>query len=275
MKRLKLIILAACALFVGGLREQFATANIEQGTPTAPNVNALERKTWKAILYLTGETGGRDLGIIQTGKMNYGGGRDTVKFPIDGNVSLAVSERVDVEPILDITGSQFHSTIKELLLLGTKNTDAVQSSGSAQVANITAKLGRTFDIGARKVTLTTVQVSSVSKTRDVDFFFEENKGLIRFPQVAAGIADGASVVVTFDKPALTRESYTAFNRLNPAGTLVLYEMDARDSTVPRDEWSLPGTFSIDDAGDADPSKSRMWKGKWAIIGQPTVLGRAA
>jgi hypothetical protein len=271
----KFVALAILSFFVEGLREQFCTANIEQGTPTAQNLSSLERKTWKAVFYPTGSTQGDDFGVIQTGKIDYGGSRDHVMAPVDGDVILAVDELISVKPMLNFEGSQFHSTIKPYLLLGTKRADVVQSSASGATANITAKLGKTFDIGARNVTLTSVTVAAAAKTRDVDFFFEENKGLIRFPQVAAGIADAAAVVVTFDKPALTREKYTAFDNLNPSGTMVLYEMDNKNKNVPRDEWSIPGVVSVDDAGEASPEKFRRWKAKFSINGIPTVLGRAA
>jgi 5-enolpyruvylshikimate-3-phosphate synthase len=245
---------------------------MEQGTVTQPNLQSLERTSGKIIVFPTGSAGGLDLGVIEIVKVAYGVKSDAVMFAIDGNVVLGTKENVSVEPVLTMTGQQFHSAVRALLLLGTKNADVVQTSGSAATLTVTAKLGQTFDIGARNLSNVVVTVAAAVKVEGTDYFLEPSKGLIRFPAVAAGIADGASVLITFDKAALTRESITAFTNLNQTATVKYYEMDNKSATV-RNEWTITGTLSVTAAGDADPTKFKKWTAELAVSGQPTVLSR--
>jgi hypothetical protein len=237
---------------------------------------SLERTTGKFVLFPTGQTGGIDLGIIDMSKVDYGTQREKTMLPIEGEVVMAEEEVISVSPVITLDGRQFHSPIKPLLLMGTRNADVVQSSATGATAIIIAKLGQTFDIGKRNVTafVLTPTAGGAAYVEGVDYFLEANKGLVRFPVVAAGIADSVSVTGTFNVPALTRESYTAFNKLNLTGTAKYYEVDNKSSTV-RNEWAIPGTFSMDAGGDADPAKKKKWTAKFSVNGQPTVLSRAA
>ncbi len=247
---------------------------MEQGTLTAPNIASLDRLTGKAIFFPTGSAGGTDLGDIDMFKLDYGAKREQINFHIDGNVSLALEETISVAPVFSIEGKQFHTSIMSLILMGTRGTDTSQVSATAATLTITAKVGQTFDIGARNISNVAVTVAGAPKVADVDYFLEANKGLIRFPNVAAGIADGASVLITFDKPAITRENYTAFNNQNIQGTLKVFGMDNR-SPIPKSEWTLPGNFTVDKGGDNDPAKHKQWSIRYAVIGQPTLLRRAS
>jgi hypothetical protein len=138
----------------------------------------------------------------------------------------------------------------------------------------TAVLGRTFDIGKRNITISTVKVGATTYVDGVDYFSEQNKGIIRLPVVAVGITAGATVVVTYNAPALTRESYTAFNNLNQTGVLQLFEMDNK-SPIPMAEWNITGNLTADTAGDVDATKHKQWTMKFSVDGQPTCLRRAA
>jgi hypothetical protein len=245
---------------------------MEQGTLTTPNIASLDRITGKGIFFKTGDAFGVDLGDILMHKLDYGPKRETVAFHILGSVVLATEETTSVEPIFTIDGQQFTSQNMPLMLLGTRNADVSQASGTASTTAITAKLGKTFDIGARNISNVVVTVSAAAKAADVDFFLDAAGGWIRFPEVAAGIADGASVTVTYDKPAIVRDSFTAFNNLNLQGTLKLQEFDNR-SAIPKNEWAFNGTLTADKGGDADPLKHRQWSLRFAVNGQPTCLRR--
>jgi hypothetical protein len=97
---------------------------------------------------------------------------------------------------------------------------------------------------------------------------------LRLPTVAAGIAAGANVVVTFDRPALTRESYTAFNLLNQSGTLKLFQMDTF-GVAPLEEASLAGSISRDKGSDGDPTKTNQWALRFALNGFGNFIRRAS
>jgi hypothetical protein len=247
---------------------------MEQGTLTTPNIASLDRITGKAVFTKTGDAFGVDLGDILMHRLDYGPKREETSFHIRGNTVLAVEETTSVSPVFSIDGQQFTSQNMPLMLLGTRNADVTQSSGTAATASITAKLGKTFDLGARNITNVVVTVAAAAKAADVDYFLDAAAGLIRFPEVAAGIADAAAVTVTFDKPAITRDSYTAFNNLNLQGKLQLFEFDNR-SLIPKNEWLFDGTMTAEKGGDADPLKHRQWSLRFAVNGQPTCLRRQA
>ena len=101
---------------------------------------------------------------------------------------------------------------------------------------------------------------------------EAKDGLIRFPETAAGIADGVTLHLTFNKPALTRQSFTAFNKLNNTGNLLLFEKDNVDP-VAVNEWNFNGTLYTKTMGDVDPLKNKTWSMDFSVNGQPTLLTR--
>jgi hypothetical protein len=165
-----------------------------------------------------------------------------------------------------------HDSILELIYMGTRNADIVQSSGTGITFSFVAVLGQTFDIGARNVTLNNVKVGVATKVFDTDYFFDAGNGLIRLPNIAAGIAAGATVVVNFERPALTRTSVTAFNQLNQSGTLKLFDIDGF-SAIPVSEGALAGSISRDKGADGDPTKTNQWALRFALTGTPTFLRR--
>lgn len=247
---------------------------MEQGTTQNPNLASLERTTGKIVFFPTGSAGGDNFGVIEMVKVALNPATDKVMFPIDGNVVLGTEENVSISPVLTIDGKQFTDAVNAYLQLGTQNADATQASATAATVTITAKLGKTFDIGARNITNVVVTVGGVTKVLNTDYFLDASEGLIRFPYIAAGIADGASVLVTFDKPLLTRKSVTGGNNLNITGTLLYFERDNKSSTV-RAEWNIPGTLTPTNAGDGDPTKFKKWEMKFAVSGQWTKINRAA
>lgn len=245
---------------------------MEQGPITTPTLASFQRLSGKAVFFPTGSAAGIHMGSITMIKQALNEKTNDTKYAIDGDNITVKRQLTEVTPIWTIEGNQFHSAMKPLLLLGTKNSDVVQSSATAATLTITAALGRTFDIGARNITNVVVTVSAATKVDGTDFFLEAKDGLIRFPETAAGIANGASVLITFDKPALTRESYTAFNKLNNTGNLVLFEKDDVDP-VAVNEWTFNGTLYTKSMGDTDVTKDKAWSMDFSVNGQPNMLSR--
>lgn len=246
---------------------------MEQGTSLIPNRYSFNRVTAKASFTKTGDTGGIPLGVIDMTAMDEGASREKVMFPFNGNVVLGYDEVVSVAPIYTIKGKQMHDAILELVYMGTRNADVVQSAGSTQTFSFVAVRGRVFDIGARDVTLDFVKVGAATKVADVDYFFDAGNGQIRLPESPAGIADGNTVVVTFERPARTRISITAFNQLNQTGVLRLFEMDGF-SALALSEASIAGSVSRDKGADGDPTKTNQWALKFSVTGAPTFTRRS-
>lgn len=250
---------------------------MEQGTYLNPNPLALERTAGRALFKNTGASSYDDLGIIEMTKIALNPQSDKVMFALPtGAALLGIQENTIVEPLLTIQGRQFTDIIEAYINLGSQDTDNVQSSGSAVTFNLTAALGKTFDIGARNLANVVVTVAASAKTKDVDFFLDAQAGLIRFPFIAAGIAAAAAVVVTFDKPALTRKAYIGGTIINFYGALLYQEFDSKNSYNVRAEWNFPtGQLMPKALGDVDVKKNKTWELDFAITGSWTKLKRAA
>jgi hypothetical protein len=243
---------------------------MKQGTTSTPNRGSFNRLTATAIWFPTGLGYGFHLGIIDMHQADEGIQREKVQMGAEGGVRLLFDEVVSVAPIWTLKGKQFHSTILPLIYMGSASGNIAQSIGTGTVVSLSAQLGKTFDLGYRSITSVVVTVAAITKLINVDYYIEPNKGLIRFPTDAAGIAEGDAVDITFNRPALTREAYIAFNQLNQAGQLMLFEMDGR-VVGPLTEIFMPGTISSDKANEGDPLKTNQWALRFALEGQPTIL----
>lgn len=247
---------------------------MEQGTTLLPNRGSFDRLTAAAIWYPGGYQvgiGGYSLGVIDTQMIDEGISREKVPFSIGGQVVLGYDEVVSVAPILTLKGKQFMTLIVPLLLMGTRGADVLQAGGAGlTTVPLTAVLGREFDLGYRKLFNVVVVVGATTMIEGVDYFLDAGNGQLRFPQVAAGINAGDAVVVTFNKPALTRNGFIAFNQLNQQGDLRLLETSGLVDG-PTSEFLVPGSLSRDKASDGDPMKTNQWSLRFAIEGQPSIL----
>jgi len=248
---------------------------MELGTFLNPNLQALRRTSGEIKFKPTGLSSYDEFGPIGVSKVNMNPTTDEVRFAINGASILGIKENTGISPVVAFEGQLYNDTVERYLNMGTQEANVSQSSGSGSTANVTAALGKSFDIGARNVTLVSVTVAAAAKTRDVDFFFDELSGFIRFPHVAAGIADAASVVVTFDKPAISRTKFIGGSVLNFYGAAIYIEKDNKSNIV-RAEWAFPSVcLSPKEPGDSDISKNAKWAMEMAISGQWTKLNRAA
>jgi hypothetical protein len=249
---------------------------IEQGTLSTANRASYDRLTGKAVFFEDGVSHGVDFGLIDMTAAEYGIEREKIMAAIQGNVVQAFEETVSVSPIYTLKGKQFHAQIMPLVLLGTRNADVAQAQANGAttvIANVT--LGGTYDIGARNISAVVVTQAADTLEADVDYFLDAAAGFIRFAFVPSSkLSGGESVTVTFNKPAITRESHTAFNKLNRDGVLKLLEFDNKSSVV-KNEWAFPGSLSAENPGDTDPTKSKQWSFRFSLNGQPTLLRRAA
>lgn len=246
---------------------------MEQGTLTTPNRSSFDRLTGKAQFVEDGLAYGVDLGLIDMTAAEYGVEREKVMAAIAGNVVLAFEETVSVSPVWTLQGKQFHSQILPLLMLGTANADVVQSSGSGINVDISTPVaGGTYDLGYRNISALVVESDGDTLVSGVDYHADLAAGWIRIPLSGYSFTLSDGISCTFTKPAITRESITAFNRLNRDGTLKLLEFDNKSAIV-KNEWSFPGSLTVENPGDTDPTKSKQWSMRFSLNGQPTLLRR--
>jgi hypothetical protein len=242
---------------------------------------AVERLTALAFFRETGAGSYVPFGNITMVKMDLAPKVVTIPLYKRGKGNLFRRDNYLVEPVFSITVDQFFSSVVKLMILGDKAADVVQGSGNAITYSFTAAKGQAYYIGARNATIASVKIASTTKTLGVDFFVDDPNipqsmvslnGIIILPETVAGITDGSSVDVVFTNPALTREQYNAFTRLNRGGSLKLYFEDETGGDA-REIWDLTVQLSAKTIGDFDPTKFRDCVLEAAVFGNPVITTR--
>jgi hypothetical protein len=245
---------------------------MDQGLKATPNLASFLRFTTKALWVPTGIIHGVDLANILMVNKNYGLATDKVAYSVDGNNVLAMEEPIIMEPSWTLTGNQYPTAVRALLYMGTKNTDATIGANAGSPQTIVGVLpGSTYDLSVRGLTsFTSLTGSGGTPTyvNGTDYEIDLITGMLRIIEGGA-ITAATTVVATYVSPALTRESYTAFNNQNQTGTLKCFGLRV-GRTVVAEEWVFNGTLFTESPGDADPKKHMDWKMKLSATGLPLV-----
>lgn len=141
----------------------------------------------------------------------------------------------------------------EMILRGTQSTTAYsqssQTGATIQFTNV--EHYRTYPLGAYDVTSVVVEVSSVAKTEGTDYTLDARTGRITI--LATGtISSGATVDVTFNKPAISGISFTGGTQPQLAGDWTLILSDQHDLTgvdTVAEIHTFNGSLHISDPGD--------------------------
>ena len=215
---------------------------------TQPNLGqaALKRRSVGKLVFYPGATPtvGYDAGNVV--KWSHNDKRDRAQsMSNDLAAAAAVTVREDVHTLS--YGYKF--TVDEwtdfLRMLVANNLTAPaadsQSSATAATVSITAPLaGRTYDLGKRDVTITSVIVTtgSVALVAGTDYAVDLASGQITF------FATQTTTVVTFNAAALARRKFTA-GGANPTvyGTFLFFEYDQMSSSA-RAEHSFSGNVTV-------------------------------
>lgn len=117
--------------------------------------------------------------------------------------ALVASNRQRINYTVVAALNEYTLTNLKLFLLA-EEVAANQSSGTSQsFALDNVKVGRYYEIGARRVTNVSVLKGSNPLTLNVDYELNSEFGVIRPISGAGGVVDDDDLTVNFDKPALT------------------------------------------------------------------------
>lgn len=144
------------------------------------------------------------------------------------------------------TLDEFTEALVELKQLGRVGTDYSQSSATGSTAQFTAVQGRSYSLGAFNVTSVVVEVSASAKTLDVDYTLDAVRGIITIIS-GGGIADAATVDVTFNKPAKTFTTINSADGVYETGDFIFDECD-QESTQVRARHTFSGSIFVDAHG---------------------------
>src|SRR5262245_59091427 len=126
------------------------------------NLASFERLTGMFFFKETGAASFLPFGNILSIAVDTGAQEgDTLIFK-RGHGVLARKDLYAVKPVLKVKTNQCATSVMALLMMGDRASDSVQASGSGSTFMFTAAKGQAYDIGARDVTITTVQVSAVT-----------------------------------------------------------------------------------------------------------------
>jgi hypothetical protein len=246
---------------------------------TAPY--AKRRLTGRGYFTLTGDTSAVDLGNIQMIKTDYGIKRKEHFSARRGILTLDRQDAYGSQLVWTITLDEFVGPTLIFAWGGTANADFTQSTGTAATKTFTtASLkGRTFDIGKYGIfnaSLTTP--GSKVEGYAADYVIDRGAGKLYIP-LSSTIADGATLVVTYDAPTLVYSSLQAMQVLNRPGSLELHAEDdsgkglgtGTDAIPPsREIYTVPCILSVDDMGDFKPDDFRTWQVKCTATAAMTV-----
>lgn len=224
-------------------------------------ITNLERLTGEAHFTPTGEASSIKIGNIRVHKVDYGIDRKQYMRSRDGKSTLRREDSIAAKPILSLTCDEWASPVTPLVLLGDQLTDLSQSSGATVSFTFSSKKGRNFKVPALNITNVIVTVPS-GKTEGADFTLDKKRGYI-YIMLEGTIADATSVTLTFDKPAITREKYQAFTKLNRTGTMFVYESDEY-SDEPKAVWTLIGQLTSDNRGEVKVDDATAFDLRFAI-----------
>jgi hypothetical protein len=230
----------------------------------------------RAFFTPTGESGEIDFGNILMHKLEFGVKRKERLKARRGQLVQTHNKAYQANPEFTLEGDEFTTPMLPIIFGGTANADVVQSAGTASTFAFTATKGRWFFCGAFKITNASLTTPG-SKVEGVvgapaDYLIDRGLGRIYIP-LGSSIANGASCVMTFDKPAITRDSINAMDQLNRAGSLRVLEEDSY-STEPRIEYIFPCNVNTDSPGDSKPEDYGKFQLKMtSTTGFFTVTGR--
>lgn len=189
--------------------------------------NIESKKLVRARLYIkkTGETGFIDLGFALKSKLD-----NEIKTASHSQAETGGFNRVDHERPIEygwkytFTWDDFFEHTMDLLTQGTAGATVTQVSASNQTANITAAQGQTFFVGKFGVTVASVKVGQTSYVEGTDYYIDEAMGAVTIP-VGSGIANNASVVVTFDCTSFNQVPFSGMTSPRVNGEFRIDEYD--------------------------------------------------
>lgn len=208
-----------------------------------------KRKTTAAVFFTpTGETGGYPLGNVVSWKRNNTDEVAEHMKSVGGIRILDESRTRTLRYAYEFILTEHTDQIIKLLQKGVKGSNADQASGTDATAQFTSVvLGKAYSLGAYNVSAVVVEVSSSAKTLGTDYLLDAAAGKIII--LATGtIAAGATVDVTFNKPAITIETFDTASDPQVEGAFELVITDTL-SGIPTEIHTWTGSIRVSDPGD--------------------------
>lgn len=180
--------------------------------------------------------------------------------------------QVDVEtPKWDLTLQEGNDTNEILRRLGIKNTDISQASGTGTTASFDAVVeGQYYSIGSFDITNVVVAIDAgATGVLNTDYTIDTGSGMLYI--IPGGIFDGEDIIATFNRPALTFESFTSTQQPMFQGNVIMEEYNQLDD-VPLRRLTFQGQIIIT-AFPAQTGEFGRWTATVYATSNPAVQKR--
>lgn len=155
--------------------------------------------------------------------------------------------RVDDELISDVKEAwefvldEEDANTARFLRLAAGATVVTQSAATGSISVLTdVQRGRWYDIGLRRLSAVTVQVSSQTKVEGRDYVIDRDAGMIYIVPTGT-ITDGSDVTVTHDVAQMTHHSFATLSQVRFTGPVLIHEFNQHDP-APLREISFTGVI---------------------------------
>lgn len=165
--------------------------------------------TGKIIFKLSGLTEWKNLGDLEVVVHDPKVDRVDVIGSGKGSTSIRTKLPSRITQMYSATATEKTPELVELSLLASPAINTSQTLATAQAASFTANLRSALLLNAINVTSVVVKNSTntVTYVAGTDYDLDAGNGIIEVIK-GGGITIGATINVTFDRPAITRKAYT-------------------------------------------------------------------
>ena len=194
----------------------------------APNVKSLVRGGGLFFFRAVGDSGYLDLGNLPDFGITKPTSFAEHKTSRSGVVIMDRREIAEFQHGFKVAVDEYNVENLRLLYNAAASATFSQSSATGTVVSVANPvLGRAYDLGALKVTITTVKVGIAAKTLGTDYQIEADLGMITFLPTGTILATD-TVDVTFDAATVTGDQInplTAVTSITGAGQIFLRKSD--------------------------------------------------
>lgn len=233
------------------------------------------RKISSGRLYFkeSGSVGYINFGNVELHQHEVPDERTKIAESRNGSVKTIDERRVMQEQRFKVTLTEELERVTAAALLAAAPSAGNQSSGTdVSESFVGVNKSQVILLGARNVSNVVVEVATVAKTLGTDYTLEAGPGVITILP-GGTIADGATVDVTYDKPAISQKTFVSGQQLQLRGEAVLHEEDDNSSKIPRNIWSFSAVLFCTARGDQDGKKVATWELELLATSDVTVTQR--
>lgn len=175
-----------------------------------------------------------------------------------GNTAIRTKLPARITHMYTATATEKTPELIELVMLASSAGSSSQTSATAQAASFTANLRAALMLNAFNVTNVVVKNAgnTITYTAGTDYDLDSGNGYIEIIKGGA-ITPGSTINVTYDRPALTRKSYTPNSKRTFEGDVKIFVQDAF-SDEPIEVHTFYGQYFVGQNANQGSGEIQKW-----------------